>query len=133
MSAEHELERMFNPRSIAVVGISAKEAGSAWAAGGMQYVTQYQRLGFEGRIYPIHPTFTEPIGGLKTYPSLAAVPEPIDLVVVCVRNTGVPSVLEECVKVGARNIHIFSGGFSEMGEPEGIELEKEVVEIGVVQ
>ena len=129
MSAEHKLERMFNPRSIAVVGISTKEAGSGWAAGGMQFVTQYQRLGYEGKIYPIHPTATEPLGGLQPCPSLAAVPEPIDLVVICVRNTVVPSVLEECAKVGAKNIHIFSSGFSEMGEPEGMELQKQIVDI----
>ena len=82
----HRLESLFDPKSIAIVGISSKEAASQWAAGGMQYAVQYQRLGYEGRIYPIHRELEE-IAGLKAYKSLAEVPEPLDFVIISVRNT----------------------------------------------
>ena len=129
--AEHRLERLFKPRTIAVVGVSVKgkDPASGWAAGGNQYVQQYQRLGYEGKIYPIHPTVEEPIMGLKPYKSLAEVPEPIDLCVIGVGPKNVPGVMEECVKVGVKFVHIFAGGFAESGEPEGFELQKQIVEI----
>ena len=129
--AEHRLERLFKPRTIAVVGISVKgkDPASGWAAGGGQYVQQYQRLGYEGKIFPIHPTADEPIMGLKPYKSLSEVPEPIDFCVIGVGPKNVPDVMEECAKVGVKFVHIFTAGFSESGEPEGIVLENRIKEI----
>jgi acyl-CoA synthetase (NDP forming) len=131
MSTEHRMERLFNPKTMAVVGISlkGKDPASGWAAGGGQYIREYQRLGYEGHIYPIHLTATDDILGLKPYKSLLDVPEPIDFCVICVPPKAVPDVLEDCAKAGVKFAHIFSAGFSETGEPEGIELEKRVVEI----
>lgn len=129
--SEHRLERLFNPRTMAVVGISlkGKDPASGWAAGGGQYIREYQRLGYEGKIYPIHPTATEDILGLKPYRTLSEVPEPIDLCIICLPPKVVPEVMEECARVGVKFVHIFSAGFAESGEPEGIELERKIVEI----
>jgi len=85
-------------------------------------------MGFTGRIHPINPKATE-IAGLKAYPSLASVPDPIDLVIVSVPAPAVPAVLEDCIVAGAKNIHIFTAGFEETGEPEGEELGRRIREI----
>jgi acyl-CoA synthetase (NDP forming) len=124
MSAKHELDPMFNPKSVAIVGASPNPQG--W--GGTSYLLRMQNIGFPGKIYPINPKATE-ILGLKAYPDLQSVPETIDHVMVAISAPGVPRVLEDCIKAGARSVHIFSSGFGETGEKEGRELEKQIIEI----
>ena len=115
----------FSPRAVAVVGASGRSAARFH---GGAFVRNLKNQGFPGRIYPVNPQASE-VFGLKSYPSLAALPEPVDLVIISVPAPGVPQVLEECVAVGARNVHIFAAGFSETGEAEGMELERRVKEI----
>ena len=106
----------FEPRSIAVLGASTKQRG-----GGNQFVHGMKEMGYEGTIYPINPN-AEEIAGLKCYPSLAAVPEVPDLVIVAVAARRAEQALEECIAKGARNIHMFTAGFGETGEEEGANL-----------
>jgi len=114
-------ERMFHPRSIAIVGISRTYTG----LGGQFFLKNLRRAEFPGKIYLINPTAGE-ISGIKAYPSLSALPEAVDLAIVCVPAQFVPSVLEECAGKGVRGIHILSSGFKELGSPEGIRLEEEI-------
>lgn len=106
----------FNPRSVAMLGASTREQG-----GGNQFIRGMQEMEYEGTIYPINPS-TEEILGLKCYPSLAAVPEIPDLVIVAVSAGRAEQALEECIAKGARNIHMFTAGFAETGEEEGANL-----------
>ena len=106
----------FNPRSVAVLGASTKDRG-----GGNQFIHGMKEMGYEGTIYPINPT-AEEIIGLKCYPSLAAVPEVPDLVIMAVSAPRAEGALEECIAKGARNIHMFTAGFEETGEEEGANL-----------
>jgi acyl-CoA synthetase (NDP forming) len=91
----------------------------------MSFLRKLQEAGFPGRIYPINPKAKE-LGGLEAYPDLASLPEVPDLGIVCVAARGVPSVLEECGRVGLRNVHVLTAGFRETATKEGKELEARV-------
>jgi len=129
MTWDPELERAFHPRSVAIVGISSQaKRGAPWAPGGSSFIGSMEQLEYKGRIYPVNPKVTE-VMGYKVYPSVSAIPEPLDLVIIAIPAADVPPVLEDCIKAGARNIHMFTAGFEETGEPEAIELGKRVREI----
>ena len=108
-----ELGRFFNPESIAVIGVSREVVNF----GGSSFLHHWLAAGYPGRLYPINPKATEVLG-LKAYPSLRALPEAPDLVMVAVRADLVPAALTECADVGARFIHVLTAGFSEISTPE---------------
>ena len=118
-----EFEVAFHPKTVAIVGVSRKLHF-------FDFVANLQNAGFSGRIYPINPRAVgEEHRGLKFYPNLVSVPEPIDLVIISTPRETVPAVLEDCIAANAKNIHIFAAGFREVGDARGIELEEKVVEI----
>jgi acyl-CoA synthetase (NDP forming) len=114
-------EKIFLPESVAIVGISRAYTG----LGGQFFLKNLQRAEFPGRIYLINPTAGE-INGMRAFPSISALPEAVDLAIVCVPAQFVPSVLEECSRKGVHNIHILSSGFKELGTPGGSQLEEEL-------
>ncbi|MEM1525655.1 MAG: acetate--CoA ligase family protein [Ignisphaera sp.] len=116
-----ELELLFKPRSVAVVGAS-REPGKV----GHSILKNIIDSGYSGRIYPINPK-ADSVLGLKAYKSLLEVPDPIDLAVVVVPAPSVPSVIEECGMKGVKFAVVISAGFKEVGG-EGIEREKRLVE-----
>ncbi|MBN1382303.1 MAG: CoA-binding protein [Deltaproteobacteria bacterium] len=124
MSEIHALHSMFYPKTVAMVGVSPNPQG--W--GGTSFLIRLLDIGFPGKIYPIHPK-ADKIQGLKAYPNVQSVPEPLDLVMIAVSAPNVPQILEDCIEAGAKNVHIFSSGFSETGEEEGIKLERQITEI----
>jgi acetate---CoA ligase (ADP-forming) len=124
MNTADALDKMFNPRSIAVVG--AKPIDPEMAYLGM--FGAIQQFGYKGRLYPVNPKLSQ-INGLKAYPDLAALPEPADMVIISVPAPAVPAVLKDCAKTGNKNIHIFTAGFKETGETGALRLQKEIEEI----
>ena len=124
MTWNPEFESAFNPRAIAVVGASRK------APIFMDFVALLKNAGFAGNIYPVNPKAVgEELHGLKIYPNLTSVPEPIDLVTISVPARAVFSVLEECIAINAKNIQMYTGGFKEAGDEEGIALEEKLKEV----
>jgi len=117
-AGSRDLEQFFNPGSIAIVGVSK----GGFRFGGMSFLWKLQEAGFPGRIYPINPKATE-LGGLQAYPDLSSLPEVPDHAIVCVAARLVPSILEECGRIGLRHIHVLTAGFRETGTKEGKELE----------
>jgi acyl-CoA synthetase (NDP forming) len=115
------MERFFNPKSIAIVGVS--KAGFRF--GGMSFLRKLQEAGFPGKIYPINPK-AEELGGLEAYPNLSSLPEVPDLAIVCLAARLVPSVLEECGQVGLRNVHVLTAGFRETATQQGEELDAQI-------
>jgi 3-hydroxypropionyl-CoA synthetase (ADP-forming) len=103
------METFFTPRSIALVGASATPGKI-----GNSVLDSIAKHDYKGKVYPINPK-SEEILGLKCYPSLEAIQEPIDLVVVCVDLSVTPPVLEMCAKKGIHNVVIVSGGGKELG------------------
>lgn len=124
MPAKDQLDVLFNPKSVAVVGASPNPQNF----GGTGFLAQLHRIGFPGKLYPVNPKAAD-VMGLKAYSNLQSIPEPVDLVIIAIRATGVPHVLEDCITAGITNIHLFSSGFGETGEEEGRQLERQIVEI----
>ncbi|MFN8618633.1 MAG: CoA-binding protein [Dehalococcoidia bacterium] len=118
-----ELEFVFNPRSIAIAGVSAKE-GTGFGGGG--FVSSLQEIGFRGPIYLIHPT-APAIRGIKCYHSLADIPDSVDYVISSVNARFVPQLLEDCIAKGVRVLHLFTAGFTETGDAERAKMEQAVV------
>ena len=105
MADIQELDRMFSPKSMAVVGASPNPKG--WGA--THFLQRLISLGFPGNLYPINPKAQEVLG-LRAFPKVSAIPETVDLVMVGISAPGVPSVLEDCVAAGVKNVHIFRTG-----------------------
>jgi len=114
------LDVMTHARSVAVVGATRPEASGFSGMFGCM-----RNFGYRGKLYPVNPKLDE-IDGLKAYPNLTALPEPVDLVIISIPGPLVPDVLKECIATGNKNIHIFSSGFKETGEEEGIRLQQEI-------
>jgi acetyltransferase len=116
------VEKLFNPKSIAVIGASRQEGKVGHSV--LKNLLQY---GYPGKIYPINPK-AEEILRTKTYSTIFAVEGEIDLAVVAIPSQFVPSILRDCVskKIGA--VVIISAGFKESGK-QGSQLERELVEI----
>ncbi|MBU4316170.1 MAG: CoA-binding protein [Proteobacteria bacterium] len=121
-----QMEKMFNARSIAVVG--AKRPDETQGKGFKGIFCAVHDYGYKGRLYPINPK-VDSIIGIKAYKNLLELPEPVDLVIVSVPAPYVPGVLRECAQSGNKNVHIFTAGFKETGEPESMKLQKEIEEI----
>lgn len=117
-----ELDDLFHPRAMAMVGVS-----TGIESMGMSFLLGYRRLGFSGELYAIHPR--KQIKDFPTYPSLESVPGPVDYVIVAVPALAVPEVMKDCAAKGVRCVTIFSSGFRESGTEEGRALEEEVVRI----
>ena len=117
------LEVMTHPKAIAVVGVARTQVG-----GFPGIFRCIRNFGFKGNLYPINPKADE-IDGIKAYPTLTALPEPADLVVLSVPGPAVPAALKDCIAAGCKNVHAFTSGFKETGEPEGIRLQAEVKQI----
>ena len=118
----HPLDPLFNPTSAAVIGASTvlhKTGGRRWRS--------MVESGFDGPLYPIHPTAPE-ILGRKAYPSLRDVPGPVELAVVLVRPDLVPGAVADCVAAGVRGIVVITAGFGETGA-EGKRVEQELVAV----
>jgi acyl-CoA synthetase (NDP forming) len=121
--AEDIFKTIFNPKSIAVFGASSNKAKS-----GTRYLEALMEMGYSGRLYPIHPKDNE-ILGLKAYASIRDCPEPVDYAMFCVPAHLVPDLVEDCGANGVKAMQLFTAGFKESGEPDGIELEKKMVRI----
>lgn len=117
------LERMFRPRSVALVGASGR-ADSAMARP-LRYLESH---GFQGDIYPVNPNYDE-LGGRRCYPSLKSVPAPVDLVMVMVPAAHARATIIEAGEVGAVAAIVFASGFAEVGA-EGAALQAELVSAG---
>lgn len=118
-----DLGRLFQPRSVAVIGISSDPN----KFGGANWIQALLEFGFEGKIYPVSLSINE-FKGLRVYPSIAEVPDSVDLVVVCIPARFTPQLMEQCVRKNVSFAQFYSAGFSEVGG-DGLALEKEVVDI----
>jgi acetyltransferase len=105
----HPLDSFFAPASIALIGASRdleKIPG--------RLLSMLRKNEFPGKLYPINPNYGD-IDGLKCYPSIADVGQPIDLAVVIIPARAVLAALEQCAAIGVKNAVIISSGFAEEG------------------
>ncbi len=116
------LDKMFNPKVTAVVGVSTS---NPFSPGNVIF----RKLCFENNLptYPINPRGGT-VEGQEVYKSILEVPDDIDLAVISVPAKYVPNVLEQCGEKKIKAVIVVSGGFSETGE-SGASLQEEIIEI----
>ncbi len=114
------LDRLFYPRSIAVVGASANVGGDR-----IPFFQILKSAGYKGALYPVNPACKE-IDGEKVYPSIEAIPGEVDFAVMLVPVRQAMDAFEAAVKKGVKFVHFFTAGFSEIGNAE---LEESLVRL----
>jgi acetyltransferase len=114
-----DLSALVRPSTAAVIGAS-RDPGKI----GHAIFRNILAGGFQGAVHPVNPT-ARAISGVRAYPSVLEVPDPVDLAIVITPARSVPGVLDECGQAGVRGVVIISGGFREVGE-EGRRREEEV-------
>ena len=115
------LDGFFSPACVAVIGATDRE-GSV----GRTVLSNLLKGAFHGRVYAVNPKRTEVLG-IRSYPSVAALPEKVDLAVVLTPAATVPAIIRECVQAGAQSAIVISAGFKEKGQ-EGAALERQIQE-----
>lgn len=121
--SEETMRYVFSPRSVAVIGASSDDQKEKTG-----WVGRLISFGFKGKIYPINPK-AGTILGLKAYPSVKDILEPVDYVIINVPRKLAPQMLRECAEKGVRVAHVYTAGFAEAGDAEGKELQRQLGDI----
>ncbi len=116
------LDPILNPRSIAVIGASRSPETI-----GHQILANLLVRGFTGPVFPVNPHATA-VHGVKAYPRIDAVPDPVDLAVISVPRDLVLPIARQCGDAGVRGLVVITAGFREVG-PEGARLESELTNL----
>ncbi|MDO8491359.1 MAG: CoA-binding protein, partial [Dehalococcoidia bacterium] len=116
-----DLDWLFHPRSIAVIGVS--DNIDNW---GYTWLKNQREAGFKGKLYPVHPRGGEVLG-LKVYPKVTDIPDPVDYAISSIPASAILQLVEDCIQKGVRALHLFTAGFSETGEAVNAELEQRVI------
>ena len=118
---QHPLNALFEPSSIAVIGATEKVDSV-----GRTLLWNLISNPFGGTVFPINPKRANVLG-IKAYPSLAALPQQVDLAVIVTPAPTVPGLIAECVEAGVKGVIILSAGFKEIGEA-GARMEQQILE-----
>ena len=121
-AAAASVASFLEPRSVAVIGAS-RTRGSI----GAELFRNMIDLGFEGPVFPVNPK-AEVVQSVSAYPSVTAIPSPVDLAVIVVPAAAVLDVAHECAEKEVRGLLVISSGFAEVG-PTGVELQRELVDL----
>jgi acetyltransferase len=114
---------LFSPQSVAVVGASRDP--KKW---GFNLLFNIIKGRYCGRIFPVNPREKE-ILGHSAFPSMAQIPDPVDLAILVVPPTDILKVLEDCGRNRTKVGVVITAGFSEVG-PEGKTLQEDMVTLG---
>ena len=118
---ERSLERVFNPRSVAVIGASEVPGKAA-----ERRTRSLIQGGYRGDIYLINPKRSE-LFGRKAYPNITAIEKEVDLVMIVVAPKFLVPAVADSVKMGAKGIIIITAGLGETGE-EGKKIEAQILQ-----
>lgn len=122
LAAQAALRPFFHPRGVAVVGASRRRG----TIGG-EIFHNLLRYGFEGPVYPVNP-HAEVVQSVVSYPTVEAIPGPVDLAVVVVPAEQVVEVAWQCARKGVRALVVITAGFAEAGE-EGRARQEELLRV----
>lgn len=118
---EHQpLDAIFRPKAVALIGATERQ-GSV----GRTILWNLLTNSFGGTIFPVNPKRRNVLG-IKSYPSVQDIPEPVDLAIIVTPAPTVPGIIRDCVAVGVRGAIVISAGFKEIG-PEGAALEQAIL------
>ncbi|MBZ5627234.1 MAG: bifunctional acetate--CoA ligase family protein/GNAT family N-acetyltransferase [Acidobacteriia bacterium] len=115
------LDALFHPKTVAVIG-ATERPGSI----GRRVLWALLSSPFGGTVYPVSKDRPSVLG-IKAYPNVAAVPEPVDMAVIATPAATVPGIIGECVQAGVKTAVVISAGFKEHGEA-GLELERQIAD-----
>ncbi|WP_076997302.1 acetate--CoA ligase family protein [Variovorax sp. KK3] len=115
------IARLLKPRSVAVIGASADPTKTAGRP-----VSYLQKHGFTGAIYPVNPRATE-IGGLKSYPDVASLPEAPDVGIVLLGAERAHEAVRALSERGTAAAIVLASGYTEVGE-EGARRQSQLME-----
>jgi acetate---CoA ligase (ADP-forming) len=115
------LERLIDPKTVAIVGLSRNETSFGAR-------TAFNLRNFSGQAYGVNPK-AEELHGLACFPSISALPEPIDCAVIAVPIDAVEAAVEDCAAIGAGGCIIYASGFAETGRPDRIALQTRLAAI----
>ena len=101
----HRLRPLVAPRSVALVGASARPGSLSSSA-----TRACSSSGFEGDLYLVNPNYPE-IEGRRCYPSLSSLPEPAEHVMLCVSNARLEAAFNDALETGARAVTVFSSAY----------------------
>ncbi|GAA3718593.1 bifunctional GNAT family N-acetyltransferase/acetate--CoA ligase family protein [Terrabacter ginsenosidimutans] len=124
LSREHRAEArsmhtILFPERVAIIGASRREESI-----GALVMRNILAAGYQGELYPIH-RVADSIQGLRAYPTIHDVPEPVDLAIVVVPAAQAIDVVKDCGKAGVKALLVLSAGFAEAGE-EGVRLQEKL-------
>ncbi len=117
-----DLDKIFKPRSVAIVGASDQEGSVGYTL--VQNLTQY---GYQGEVFLVNIRKKE-ILGRKVYAKLEDIPAEVDLAIIATPAKTVPNLVEDCGRSGIKGVIIISAGFKEIGQ-EGRLLEQKIKRI----
>ena len=112
------LDAIFSPKSIAVIGASARE-------GSVSRSVMENLAAFPGKVYAVNPKHSE-VCGQRAWASLRDIGQPVDLAVIVTPAATVPGIIAECVAAEVKGVVIISAGFKEIGA-EGVALEQQIL------
>jgi acetate---CoA ligase (ADP-forming) len=120
-AAAASMRWFFEPKTVAVIG-----ANRVRGRIGSEILHNLRSSGLTGTLVAVHPE-AEAIDGIRAYPTVTAIPGPVDLAVIAVPAAHVASVLDDCIVKGVKAVVVISAGFAETGGPGKI-LETALVE-----
>jgi len=120
-STVSDLEQIFHPRSVSIIGASGREGSF-----GRMFLEGLIRIGFR-EIYPVHPRETELLG-LKAYQSIKDIPHDVDVAILMTPPDSTLQVVQDCAEKGMKGIIVFTAGFGEKGA-EGKKIEQEICRV----
>jgi acyl-CoA synthetase (NDP forming)/GNAT superfamily N-acetyltransferase len=103
------VHNLLHPASVAVIGASA-DPGKV----GHVVLMNLLSAGFTGTVYPVNSARSS-VRGVRAYPSVTDIPDPVDLAVVAIPAAGVDAVLDGCLAKGVRTLVVLSSGFADVG------------------
>ena len=105
-----KLDKLFNPKTIAVVGASDQKGSVGHALMDNLINSEY-----EGIVYPVN-IKRESVHSIKAHNSVKDIPDKIDLAIIATPAASVPGIVEECGQAGVAGLVIISAGFKEVGK-----------------
>jgi acetyltransferase len=120
--SQHYLHPLFNPRSVAVFGVSEKEDSVAGTL-----FKNMRKSGFTGMVFPVNPKH-DVIYGEHCYGYASELPETPELALIATPAPTVAQVLEDCGARGIRHAIVLSAGFREVGA-KGVALEESILAV----
>lgn len=117
---QNPLDSIFSPKNVALIGATETPKSV-----GRTLMWNLISNPFGGAVFPINPKRPSVLG-VKAYPHISEVPEPVDLAVIVTPSTSVPAIINDCASAGVKGAIIISAGFKETG-PQGVELERQII------